>query len=280
MSSTQQYSFIQLRFIQNVAKTSFATDHLVEIKRNGDDYLWFYSDHLPRGQATWMTKEQVFVALDRLRGMLRYDGDAYDSIQVFAPGFPTVLIPLKFRKNPLVCFATEVQERQHWDNVERAFTSLKALMESVFEHWPENVTREEMRTKMDPDNVYDDIEEEDEEDGDDDEEMEDQEDQEEDDDMPPLVGLNDTSYDFKTCDGKNYEFKFPSKPTQTDLEAAKSLCCCKTPQTKAPLVNPPQLIRQVKNEVIDLTDDAPAMCTRSKRSQVCKNLLNEGSYFA
>ena len=256
MSSNQQYSFLQLRFIQNVAKAAFATDHLVEIKRNGDDYLWFYSDHLPRGQATWMTKEQVFVALDRLRGMLRYDGDAYDSMQVFAPGFPTVLIPLKFRKNPLVGFATEVQERQHWESVERAFTSLKALMESVFEHWPENVTREELRTKMDPDDVYCDIEEDDEDEDEDEEEDEEMEDEYA--DMPPLVGLN-----------------------QQDMEAVKPPCCyySSPQQTKPTPSNPPQ-IKRVKNEVIDLTDGAPAMCTRSKRSQVCKNLLNEGSYFA
>ena len=249
-SSAMQYSFIQLRFISNRDKTASATDHLVEIKRNGDDYLWFYSDHCRTGQATWMTKEQVFVALDRLRAMLHYDCDAYDSMQVFAPGFPTVLIPLKFRKNPLVVFATEVQERQHWDNVERAFTSLKALMESVFEHWPENVTREDLRKKMDPDDIYGDIEEVDEED-EEDEEMAD-------DDMPPLVSLN-----------------------EQDMDAAKSLCCCydSPQQTKTTLSNPPKLVRQVKNEVVDLTDDAPAMCTRSKRSQVCKN-LNEHSYFA
>jgi hypothetical protein len=278
-ASQNKYSFLQLRFIQNPAKTAGSSDHLVEIKRNGDDYLWFYSDQHPRGQATWMTKGQVFVALDNLRGLLRYDCDAYDSMQVFAPGFPTVLIPLKFRKNPLVAFATEVQERQHWDNVERAFTSLKALMESVFEHWPENVTREDVREKMDPDDIYDDIEEEDEEEEDEDEEME-ENDEDEYADMPPLVGLNDNAYDFKACDGKTYEFKFPSQPCQADLDAAKSLCCCynSPQQTKTTLSNPPKLVRKVKNEVVDLTDDVPAMCTRSKRSQVCKN-LSEGSYF-
>jgi hypothetical protein len=121
---------------------------------------------------------------------------------------------------------------------------------------------------MDPDDVYGDIEEEEDEEEEEEEEDEDEEMDEEDEyaDMPPLVGLNNC--DFKACDSTNYE-----------LKGAKPPCCYynSPQQTKPTPSNPPQ-IKRVKNEVIDLTEDAPAMCTRSKRSQVCKN-LSEGSYF-
>lgn len=253
-----KYSFITLRFIQS-PPTSPKSDHIVQIKKNGDDYLWFYSDHCPRGQAVWMTKDEVFAALDNMRKLLRWDSEPYKSVQVFIPGFPTVMIPLKYTPVPpqLAQMSAQLHVRQHWTELELAFDDLKGLMESVFSHWPENMSSDEVR-KMDPDNVYnDDKDDEDEDDENDDEDDEDDEDEEMYGQMPPLVSFPIS------------ESEIPS--------AAQRLCCMHSQNPQTPVRStppqcpaaPPRVKRSystMNNEIVD--DAPPAQRTRSKAAAV------------
>jgi len=168
-----KFSFVQLRFIpsDSCAKEK---DHIVHIKRNDDDYLWFYKDEC-RNVQTIVTseRENIFLYLKNCLELLQWDKFPYSGIQVFAPGFPTVLIGMK---QSLM-----------------AFKDLKNLLNNVFDNWAENMTKDELND-LDGDNANESL-------------LNDEEDEEDDPDMPALIPIN-------TIVNTHTGYTTPNRPTK------------------------------------------------------------------
>jgi hypothetical protein len=136
-------------------------DHIIHLKRNGDSYLWVYSDKCNNVQAVWLNeREDVFHNLKSILKLLTWDREPYYGIQVFAPGFPTVMI--------------------HLSDALDSFKNIKSVLNRVFDNWPENKPLASL-PHLATDEIYEKEQEDDEE----------EDDEEEDDDtMPPLVRIS------------------------------------------------------------------------------------------
>jgi hypothetical protein len=167
-----KYSFIQLRFLTKVDSAS-EDDHIIRLKRNGDSYIWIYSDKCKSAEAVWLDdREDVFHNLKSILKLLVWDHQPYYAIQVFAPGFPTVLI--------------------HHSKALDSFKSIKSVLNRVFDNWPENKPLSEL-TNFAPDEVYPEVTDEemkDDDEDDDEDEDEDEECDDECDDMPKLIRMS------------------------------------------------------------------------------------------
>lgn len=231
-----KYSFIQFRFIKNLPHgLDKSDDDIVEIKSNGDDFLWVFRDHCPTGQVVWLSREDIFKKFDGMMDLLKYDHAPYRSMQVFLPGFPTVLINLQ-----------DVWEEGTSANklYTECLDCLRTMMNNVFDSWPENMCRNHIRDE-DPDDVYDEGETE----ANDSEESEESEAEAENPykDMPPLISNRPNYYQAK------YSYN-PSTPVRVKTEPV----CPPAPGRGL------GLMRKAQNTVIDLTEEDSGPVTRSK----------------
>jgi hypothetical protein len=165
-----KFSFLQLRFISASHSTSSAYDSIVDIKKNGDRYVWIFRapesscDKKRLTDVMLITREQVLQHLKMFIDIHRFDMEPYESMQIFPPGFPSVLIPFK--------------------HIYQALDSIEALFNTVFDNWAEKTTYCDALNFVDADNANGLLvmrEQEEDDDEDDDEDYEDDEDEEEDD---------------------------------------------------------------------------------------------------
>ena len=169
VDTKMKFSFLQLRFIAASHSTSAANDSIVDIKRNGDRYVWIFrapvssSDGKRLTDVMVVTREEVLQHLKMFFDIHQFDMDPYKSLQILPPGFPSVLIP--------------------FSDVYSAFNSIAALFNTVFNNWAERTTYDDALTYVDCDNANEVLVGRDaDEDGDDDDEDYDDEDEDEDED--------------------------------------------------------------------------------------------------
>ena len=130
-----KYSFIQFRFLCS-ADSKAHEDHVINIKRNGDEYLWIWRDEVKhRVQTMWLTRDDLREQLITVVDLMSFDAHPYSAVQLFLPAMPTVLIEAG---------------RFH-----AAFSTVWRSMERCFDNWPENMTAKEAY-ELDTDDVYDD----------------------------------------------------------------------------------------------------------------------------
>jgi hypothetical protein len=161
--SKMNFSFLQLRFIS--ASNNQAADSLVHIKKNGDDrYVWIF--RAPEGSGgnritdvMVISRAEVLANLKTFVILHEFDSDPFESMQILAPGFPSVLIRM--------------------NKVALAFTAITNFMNIVFENWPQTTSYADAVKYVDNDNAGDllcsrplAVEDEDDEDEDEDEEGE------------------------------------------------------------------------------------------------------------
>ena len=230
-----KYSFIQLRFLCS-AESPKEEDHIINIKKNGNEYMWIWRDEVKhRVQTLWLTKDELKARLQMTIDLMEFDDDPYASVQVFLPAMPTVLIST--------------------DRLAAAFETLWRSFEQCFENWPENMPMSEA-LKWDTDDVEDDeeyeAEDEADEDEEDDEEVEEgeiAEDDEEDDyaDMPGLISQEEEAEFQRFCRWlKEKENKAVTpEPPRTPERPKREPCCPPAPRRSNRVTN--QVITRTVN---------------------------------
>jgi len=137
--SKMNFSFLQLRFIS--ASNNQAADSLVHIKKNGDDrYVWIF--RAPEGSGgnritdvMVISRAEVLANLKTFVILHEFDSDPFESMQILAPGFPSVLIRM--------------------NKVALAFTAITNFMNIVFENWPQTTSYADAVKYVDNDNAGD-----------------------------------------------------------------------------------------------------------------------------
>jgi len=175
-----KYSFVQIRFIRD-DDTSGKNDCIIDVKRNDDIYIWMLRDE-DHSKAMAMRLDYDGV-MKRLRAVLRsviIDDDPFKSVQIIAPGYPSVLYKIQTLRANL--------------------SNVIELLDLIFENWAENTTpRTVYRADTDDANPEAEAAEEAEEAEEEAEaeaeeeaeaEAEAEAEEESDDDMPPLVSSN------------------------------------------------------------------------------------------
>ena len=249
----QKYSSVQLRFFTNDDNKA-EQDHIIDIKKNGSEYMWSFRDERRERTAVqfFENKWDVYSALQRTFEMLKWDADPYTNVQIFVPGYPTVLLNMS--------------------DVQKAFVALWNLINNVFENWPLNMSIADFKA-IDMDDVDSDDDDMDEDaDEDEDEDME-EDGQVTDDDtesyssMPPLIGWTDLVRQIAKEKNTNAVNAMHIARDRFDKEqqalTASTLCGMKTPERPRCCRECPGAPgRKPRNEIVD----SPALNTRSKNT--------------
>jgi hypothetical protein len=184
-----KYSFVQIRFIRD-DDTSGKTDCIIDVKRNDDIYIWMLRDE-DHSKAMAMRLDYDGV-IKRLRAVLRsvvIDDDPFKSVQIIAPGYPSVLYKIQTLRENL--------------------SSVIELLDLIFENWAENTTpRTVYRADTDDANPEAEAAQEEAE----------AEEEESDDDMPPLVSGNAV-----------FNEVFQDSSYQTPTRNSQRTCCPNAP---------------------------------------------------
>lgn len=191
-----KYSFVQIRFIRDDDQSG-KTDCIIDVKRNDEIYIWMLRDE-DHSKAMAMRLDYDGV-IKRLRAVLRsvaIDDDPFKSVQIIAPGYPSVLYKIQTLRENL--------------------SSVIELLDLIFENWAENTTpRTVYRADTDDANPEAEAEAE--------EELEAQaeaaaEEEESEDDMPPLVSSNAVFNEI-----------FQNSSYQTPTRNSQRTCCPNAP---------------------------------------------------
>ena len=196
-----KYSFVQIRFIRD-NDTSGKNDCIIDVKRNDNIYLWMLRDE-DHSKAMAMRLDYDG-AMKRLRAVLRsvvIDDDPFKSVQITAPGYPSVLYNMQtLRKN----IGTVID-----------------LLDLIFENWAENTTpRTVYRADTDDANPEAEAaaEEAEAEEAEESEAQTEAAEEETDDDMPPLVSNNAV-----------FNEVYQSSSYQTPTRPCQRTCCPNAP---------------------------------------------------
>lgn len=240
-----KYSFIQLRFLK--PEQPKEEDYVINIKRNGDEFLWFTQDELKsRVQVMWLEEDELWKQLELMIQLLTWDADPYCSVQVILPALPSVLIRMQ--------------------DIDKAFGDIKRLMQLVIDNWPENMPLQEAR-QLDSDDVYEDEDYEDEEESDDESDSDSSSSSSSDEsgytDMPGLEP-QDTTVWYSNPNFRNDTLERIERILNWGGEEQCGNCPCTPQRPKKDAICPNAPERKLKNEVVGDADDAPARNTRSK----------------
>jgi hypothetical protein len=130
-----KFAFLQLRFIS--ARNNEKADSLINIKKNGEDrFVWiFRAPESKNGKritdAMLVSRNEVLANLKSFVQLHEFDSDPFESMQILAPGFPSVLVLMN--KVPL------------------AFGTISNFLNIIFDNWPQVTTFEHALKYIDND---------------------------------------------------------------------------------------------------------------------------------
>ena len=95
---------ITIRILRDNTDQSGASDDVIRITPSEESERTFdltYTDHDGRiANTSTYTEQEIYEYLDNLFDLLPADNDPFDGIQIFAPTFPSVLIPVNDLTRP------------------------------------------------------------------------------------------------------------------------------------------------------------------------------------